>query len=612
MFNEDRTDYHFDISKERCVYLSSAADAHHLLADITEAALDFETTALSPLDGDCRLTTICNDDHHFIIDHFFLGPLDDYIHHFMHKTWWVFNGKFEQKWLDHYDPSESCNVRDIDFAKKAKLGGRPNKLAWMAKDIGVDMDKEEQSSDWSRLQLTKAQINYAGFDGHVTWELKKHWWDNELNDGQRRGFHVFNDAIRGTVECEDTGLILDYGTHKKTVQLWEKKQQTFLRYIRKYVPESKIKNLNSDPQIGAFLKEEVHESVIASWPRTAKSEKRLQITNSYLKSVSRQFPYPFSRWLAALAGYRYYNKYLSTYGDTLLNKQALAGKITSRFNIAQAQTGRYSSSNSNLQNIPRKPVVRQAFYSPPSGDRIMILADYSGIEIRVLAELSGDDQLREDVIYGDVHAASAAQIYGHDYDYVREVLASKGEERFSNVYGMIKEQRSKAKGFTFQLLYGAGAGALSDVLKCSYDEAVEAINAWAQRYPKAYGYRQTMFDLMNMDGFLPVCDGRTIYVRKPDRSMPVAANYPIQGAAASVMYRAVYHVRENFVSNDLDTYLAASVHDELLSYSHKQHAEDAMAQQLKGMEQGWLDIFPDTVTDNLTDWAIGQNWSAKP
>lgn len=606
----DRTEEEFARSVARCVYVAKAAEAHRLLAQVTEAALDFETTALSPLDGDIRLTTVCNDDVHFIIDHMFLGDFSEYVHHFKNKIWWVFNGKFEQLWLDHYDPSEECNVRDIDFAKKAKLGGRPNKLAWMARDIGVDMDKNEQTSDWSRPELTTGQINYAGFDGHVTWELKKYWWDGELNDGHKQGFHIFNDAIRGTIECEQTGLILDYGYHYKTVSLWHKKQDTFKRYIRKFTPESVIKNINSDAQLGKFLQNELHPSVIENWPRTATG--RLQIKNSHLRSVSRQFPYPFSRWMAAVAGYRYYNKYLSTYGETLLNKQALSGKITSRFNIAQAQTGRYSSSNSNLQNIPRKPVVRQAFYSPPAGDRIMVLADYSGIEIRVLAELSGDVQLLEDAIYGDVHAASAAQIFGHDYVYVQEVLESKGSGRFSNIYPVIKEQRSKAKGFTFQLLYGAGAGALSDVLRCTYDEANEAINAWARRYPRAYAYRQKMFDMMNMDGFIPVCDGRTIYVRKDERSMPVAANYPIQGAAASVMYRAVYHVRERFVESGLDAYLAATVHDEVLSYSHKEHAERAMAQQLKGMEQAWLDIFPDTVTDNLTDWAIGQTWAAKP
>jgi DNA polymerase-1 len=332
-----------------------------------------------------------------------------------------------------------------------------------------------------------------------------------------------------------------------------------------------------------------------------------------------------SRWLAALAGFKYYDKYLSTYGDTLLTIQGQQGKITSRFNIGQAATGRYSSSSSNLQNIPRKGVVRRSFSiakatkakeippnSPLIGSKLMCLADYSGIEVRVLAELSGDETLKNDAIYGDVHSASASQIYGHDLEYFLEVLKSEGAGKYSNVYPTFKEQRSVAKGFTFQLTYGAGPAALSDVLRCTFDQAIEAIEKWAQRYSKAYAYRDKMYDEMQNSGFLPVCDGRTIYVRKWDRSMPVAANYPIQGAAASVMLRAMYRTRERFLDHNLDAYIAATVHDELLCYAHKDHAERAMAQQIAGMTEGWLDIFPGTSTDNLLDYAIGKTWAAKP
>jgi DNA polymerase I-like protein with 3'-5' exonuclease and polymerase domains len=242
----------------------------------------------------------------------------------------------------------------------------------------------------------------------------------------------------------------------------------------------------------------------------------------------------------------------------------------------------------------------------------LTLADYKGIEVRVLAELSQDKKLLEDSIYGDVHAASCAQLFNHDPQWVRDVLASEGEGKYSNVYGMIKEQRTVAKGFSFQLTYGAGPDALSDVLKCTYDEAVEAVSKWAALYPDAYGYRHIMFDAMNVDGFIPTTDGRTIFVPKWDRSMPVAANYPIQSAAASVMYRAVYHTHRLFRERDIPAYLAASVHDELLCQAERPYAEEAMATQIEGMTQGWLDIFPNTDLHNLLDSAIGDTWAAKP
>lgn len=604
----DQTDHHFAISCKTAVWPTTKEEAFDMLASVlTEAALDFETTAFEPQYGEIRLTSICNDDVHFVIDHMFLGPFEDFWPLMEGKTWYVYNAKFETRWMDYKLGHEKAIVRDVDFMKKAVMGGGPSRLADMAKrDLKISMDKEEQASDWSNPALTGSQRDYAAFDSYVTWLLKKHW-AAKMNDGHWNGFHVFNDAVRATTEAERTGLILNAGYHDNLVRLWERKHNQFERYIRRWTPPSVIANLDSDTQLGNFLKKELHEDLLKVWPRTEKTN-RMKMENSYLRMVAKRLPYPMSRWMAAVVGYRYYNKYLSTYGDTLLTKQAMAGRINSRFNIAQALTGRYSSANSNLQNIPRKPVVRKAFHSPAKGTDLMTLADYKGIEIRVLAELSKDKQLLNDAIYSDVHAGSASAIYNYDMKELLEILEDKKHKQ----YRIAKEQRSKAKGFTFQLLYGAGPSALSDVLRCDFEEAVAAIEKWAGRYPRAYDYRNQMFDRMMATGFLPVCDGRTIFIWKNERTMPVAANYPIQGAAASVMYRAMYHVRRRFIEHDLDAVIAATVHDELLCYANKACAEEAMQQQLLGMRDGWLDIFPDSNTDNLADWAIGTSWADKP
>jgi DNA polymerase I-like protein with 3'-5' exonuclease and polymerase domains len=589
--NYNDTEAHFNASTSR-YNLVTVQEAVELLKDEDEFALDFETTALSPRDGDIRITSICNENVHFIIDHQIGGTFLKLLPSLRGKRVWVYNAKFETDWCDYFcgdwDYDDLLDICDVDFLAKAKLGGYPSSLARMAgRDLKIILNKEEQRSDWSAQYLTQSQMDYAAFDSHVTWELFKHW-DAELSDEQfEAALFVFNDAVRGTKEAEKTGLYLDSEYHEKTVALWEIKRNTFERYLRK-------------------------DATIEAWPKTAK-RKQMQFESKYLRSVSRQFPYPFSRWLAALAGYKYYNKYLSTYGDNLLTAAALAGKIHSRFNIGQAVTGRYSSSSHNLQNMPRKTLVRSAFYSPDIGELLMTLADYKGIEIRVLAEISDDEQLRQDAIYSDVHAASAAAIYGHELSYVLEVLESGGAGRYANIYPIIKDQRTKAKGFTFQLLYGAGPAALSDVLRCTFDEAVEAINSWAKRYPNAYNYRNVAYDeMVNNGGYLPVWDGRTVKVHKDDQTIPVAANYGVQGAAASVMYRCMYRVQRRLVQADLPAHIAATVHDELLCYSETDFAEEVMEQQIKGMVEAWLDIFPGTNSDNLVDYAIGSNWSAKP
>ncbi len=612
-FDDDITVRELRSSNERYIMPSSFEEAIAILDKIDEAGLDFETTGRRPEEGaEVRLTSICNADHHILIDHFYIGKFEKYIPYMRKQKWWVYNAKFEQKFFDHYDPDfETVTVLDVDFLKKVKMGGGPSSLAGMCRDIGIKLEKSEQASDWSSPTLSERQLNYAAFDSHVTWKLRKHWYE-ETTPEQRGAFHILNDAVRGTIECEDTGLYLDFGVHKETVDMWHTKRTTCYKYLRRFTPKEVVNNLQSDQQIGEFFKKELPADIIEGWPKTAKT-KKLQITNDLLRSLGlRVQDQNFSRWIAALVGYRYYGKYISTYGDVLLEDQVQQGKIKSRFNIGQARTVRYSSSARNLQNIPRKVVVRRAFHAPKSLNQLMLLADYKGIEIRVLGEISQDEQLLYDCTYGDVHSASACAIFGHDYEYFCEVIESGGKGKYANIYPLFKEQRSKAKGFTFQLLYGAGAGALSDVLRCTYEEAEEAIRAWAKKYPKAYAYRFAMESIMMETGFLPVVDGRTIYIRRGDRALPVAANYPVQGAAASVMYRAVYWVNKLFKERSVNAWLAATVHDEVLAYCDKGHETDGLECLIDGMKDAWLDVFPGSNVDNLLDPVIGTTWADKP
>ena len=599
--------------KDDCIIVSSFDQAHELFSAIKQAAaIDFETVGFSLDDENVsnprvRLTSICNDDVHFVIDHDLLGPLSDYADHFKDVIWYAFYSKFEIVWIDHACGHDLTDVRDVQFLKKAKFGGGPEKLVWMAKkDLDIDLDKDLQASDWSRTRLTEAQYLYSGLDSYVTWELVKHWWRETTPDQQEQAAYIFDSAVRATLECEKTGITLDTKRHYDLVSLWDKKCRIATKVLRRWTPPHLIENLNSDVQIGKFLETQLPKHLLNSWPKTEKT-KRLQLESKYLLSVARRASYPFSRWLVALSRYKYYRKYLSTYGDNLIDRHNRYGKLFSSFNIAAARTTRFSSSNINLQNIPRRPVVRRSFIAS-AADRILCLADYSGIELRVLAELSGDKALLEDVIYGDVHSASASQIYDIDYESIVDVLSNSSDAD----YYRYKEFRSRAKGFTFQLLYGAGAGALSDTLKCDYEEAESAIVKWAAKYKRAYNYRHRMFDEMSYRGLLPLKNGMTIYVPKNDRSMPVAANYPIQGTAGHVILRAMTNVRELFIEQDLDAYLALTVHDELISDVNRVDADQAMKAQIKGMEQGWLDIFPGTSTHNLIEYAIGDAWSAKP
>lgn len=581
--------------------------ANEVIAAITESggvhALDFETTGLRPHEALVRLTCICGPAGSFVLDHFHCGPFDGYAFALADAcAWAVFNAGFEGRWFDHATGGPDVVLLDVGVMSKAKLGGRPLSLADMVKrDLKKIRDnKHLQISDWSQTDLTDEQYDYGYEDADDTYALYQHW-NAELTPEQYNGFRVLNDAWRGTAEMEDTGMLIDEPHHSGLIRMWTLRRDAAEKVLRRYTPESVIQNLRSKKQLSDFIKTVLDDHSLAAWPKTDKSD-QLQTDRKQLRQASFRAPYPFSRWLAALMVFNRADKYLGTYGETLLTKQRLGGRVYGRFNIAQAVTGRYSSSSPNLQNIPRNPLVRRSFIAPAGAD--MVLADYSGIELRVLAEVSNDTQLKQDVIFGDVHAESAITLFRVDPADFKARLKAKDPRA--------KEMRSKAKAFSFQLTYGAGNSALAMVLRCSDAEAAQYVEKWAERYPDAYALRYRMFDQMNLTGFLPIKSGRTVFVHRNDRTLPVASNYPIQGAAADVMYRAVTRMSQTVYDLDFDARMLASIHDELLMLTVEGRGEELREIMVEQMRQAWLDIFPGSETANLSESAVGKSWAAKP
>ena len=578
-----------------------------VIKEITDSgavhALDFETTGLRPHEAKVRLTCISGPAGNYVIDHLLCKPFTYYANALADACpWAVFNAGFEGRWFDFATDGPDVVLFDVGVMSKAKLGGRPLSLADMVRrDLGKTRDnKHLQVSDWSQKELSLEQYDYGFEDAEDTYNLYT-MWAAALTAEQMAGFYVLNDAWRGTAEMEDTGMTIDEEHHSRLINMWSVRRVVAEKVLRRYTPPDIIENLRSKKQISDFLKTVMDETSLRAWPKTDKSE-QLQTDRKQLRQASFRSPYPFSRWLAAMIVFNRADKYLGTYGETLLTKQRLAGRVYGRFNIAQAVTGRYSSSNPNLQNIPRNPLVRRSFIAPP--DTEMVLADYSGIELRVLAEVSNDKQLKQDVIFGDVHAESAITLFKVDPAEFKARLKAKDPRA--------KEMRSKAKAFSFQLTYGAGNAALAMVLRCSDGEAAEYVDKWAARYPYAYALRFQMFDQMNATGLLPIKSGRTVYVHKNERSLPVASNYPIQGAAADVMYRAVTRMSFKVYELPFKSRMLASIHDELLMLAETGRGEELREIMVEEMRQAWLDIFPNAETANLSESAVGQSWAAKP
>lgn len=616
VLDPDQVDYEIVVTEARAINIIKE------LSKIEEIpALDFETTGLDPYIHRVRITSICDPrtEKVYLLDHNVCGSFRSQARLFVGQTWAVYNAMFETRWFDRFVP-DLVDILDVDYMAKVCIGGHPSSLAKMAKrDLDVVLGKEEQSSDWSRKVLTPKQYAYAAYDSYITHKLYVYWKNRILDIAEAQSpsieskfgtdydklcwsVHMLNDAVRPTIECEETSMTLDIDYHTSVnIEMWKRRLKTCLYIIRRYAPTSAITNINSNKQVSDFLKSGLPSEVIDAWPQTEKTE-QLKLDRATVQLFARRMPYPLSRWLNAYWLLNKYEKYLSTYGDTLVVKQQLADCVSYRLNIAQAKTGRYSSSNINIQNIPRNPVVRRAFL-PPIGYNYFVAADYSSIEVRVLAELSGDEALIHDAIYGDVHATMAAARAKMDTQ--EFILRRKNGERGFN------EMRSKAKAGTFRLTYGAGALAVADSIGGTLEQGEDFIRLWSQQYPKAYAYRTQMFEYMTRNGSLPICDGRRVWIPKPDRQMPVAANYPIQGAAATVMYRAMCHVKRlrDEKSRKSNIALCATVHDELiLAVDNAAHIELAKEIIISGMEKAWLDVFPNTSTIRLIEAGHGKTW----
>jgi DNA polymerase-1 len=274
------------------------------------------------------------------------------------------------------------------------------------------------------------------------------------------------------------------------------------------------------------------------------------------------------------------------------------GRIHSSFNQALAATGRLSSNNPNLQNIPvRTPEgakVREAFI-PQDQDYLLLAADYSQIELRLIAEISGDAAMLEAFQSGqDIHRATAARVFGVPFDEVT------------------REQRYRAKTVNFSIIYGAGAQNLSRQLEIGRSEAKDLIENYFKQYRGLKTYMEKTVEEARKKGFVTTLMGRRRYLRDIDSRNAVmrshsernAINTPIQGTAADLIKLAMIGIHELLVEGNYKTKMILQVHDELVFDAHKDEIE-----RLKPLiEDKMKHAIPGLKVPILVEMGVGNNW----
>ena len=308
-------------------------------------------------------------------------------------------------------------------------------------------------------------------------------------------------------------------------------------------------NLGSPKQIQEILYDRLGLPVLRRTPKGQPST-----AEDVLEQMAAEFPLP-----RLILEHRGLSKLRSTYTERLPERvDPATGRVHTSYHQAVAATGRLSSSDPNLQNIPVRTAegrrIRQAFI--PEEGRLLLAADYSQIELRLMAHLSGDERLRQAFAAGeDIHAATAAEVFG----------AASAE-------AVTPDQRRAAKAINFGLIYGMSAWGLARQLEIPQGDAQTYIDAYFERYPGVRAYMEQAREQARAQGFVETLRGRRLYLpdiasRNPGvraAAERTAINAPLQGTAADIIKQAMIAVDGWLEAEGLHSRMLMQVHDELV------------------------------------------------
>jgi len=347
-------------------------------------------------------------------------------------------------------------------------------------------------------------------------------------------------------------------------------------------------NISSPKQLGDILFLKLKLDNNARRTRT----KQFVTNEEILQRLSHKHPI-----IDKVLEYRGLKKLLTTYVEALpLLIDKRTGRIHTSFNQAVTATGRLSSNNPNLQNIPvrdtRGREIRKAFV--PAEGCLFFSADYSQIELRLMAHLSGDKNMITDFLSGsDIHAATASKIFGVD------------------LQDVTREMRSKAKTANFGIIYGISSFGLSERLTIGRKEAKELIEGYFASYPAVKTYMDDSIRVARERGYVTTMFGRRRYLRDiHSRNQVVrgnaernAINAPIQGSAADIIKIAMVRIHERLKKEKFSSKMILQVHDELIFEVPEEEME-----QLKEMVLGEMSNAAKLEVPLKVDWGTGKNW----
>ena len=432
------------------------------------------------------------------------------------------------------------------------------------------------------------QTEYAVEDADITFQLKSHF-EKEMK--KTKTLELFSNVeiplveVLTDMECEGVNLDTKFLKELSKVLLKDIKNLENLIHNEAGVDF----NLASPKQLGSVLFDELK---LVEKPKKTKTG-QYSTSEDVLSSLAKEH-----KIISNILDWRSLQKLQNTYVDALPNEINLkSGRIHTIYNQAVAATGRLSSNNPNLQNIPvrteRGQQVRKAFIARDE-NHLLLAADYSQIELRIIAALSKDEgMLGAFKNHEDIHAATAAKVFNVNLDKVS------------------REQRSNAKTINFGIIYGVSAFGLSQQTNLSRTESKELIEAYYSTYPMLRSYIYEQIDFARDNGYVSTILGRRRYLKDINSQNAIlrgsaernAVNAPIQGSAADIIKLAMIAIQKRLKSENKNSKMILQVHDELVFDVPKYEIDEIKILIKEEMENAFKLEVPLVV-----DIGIGSNW----
>ncbi|MEO6357411.1 MAG: DNA polymerase I [Ferruginibacter sp.] len=514
------------------------------------------------------------------------------------KTWVGQNIKYDLLVMKWYGIELKGNIFDTMLAHYVtEPDGKSSMDALSAKYLGYEpVHIEELIGKKGKGQGNMRDVEpekikeYAAEDADITLQLKKVFLDELKNKEVEKVFYeVENPLIKVLTDMEFEGIRIDENflkDYSKTLEAEAKiseesvYEQAGLRF-----------NLASPKQLGEVLFDKMKLD-----PKAKKTKTGQYATGEdVLAKLASQH-----KICDDILTFRELTKLKNTYIDALpelINKKT--GRVHTSYAQAVAVTGRLSSTNPNLQNIPvrtdRGKEIRKAFI-PRDENHVLISADYSQIELRIVAAISGDVNMCDAFKTGkDIHTATAAKVFNVEE---KEVT---------------KEMRYKAKSVNFGIIYGQGAFGLAENLSISRTEAKEIIDNYKKQFPNIQKYMDDTINFAKENGYVETLMGRKRWLKDINSvnftvrgfAERNAINSPIQGTAADMIKLAMIKIHQQFISRGFKSKMLLQVHDELVFDAHKDEIDLIKPVILECMQSA-LQLPNEVPTD--AEIGAGDNW----